>query len=262
MTTGRSLAKLLSRNPLSSILKRLFGRRVSFNHLTIRTIAFMLRQRLPFRGLTIDVSDRSVTPSVKSYLYYGIYEKNEIDLVNKYLDPTDDVIELGSSIGVMGAIISQIQTTGKYISVEADPALIDANRKNLAINRKTDYMLLNKAVDYSAKTITFAKSADNLSGKVDDHGDTVTVETITLNAISKQHGLKSFVLVCDIEGAEITIILNDAEALSKCAKIIVELHDTEHQGRAYTKADMIGLLQKQNFDLLEQQGTTCVFGRA
>jgi len=263
MGAGKSLAKLLARNPLSSMLKRMLGRRVSFNHLTIRTIAFMLRQRLPFRGLTIDVSDRSVTPAVKSYLYYGIYEKNEIDLVNKYLDPTDDVIELGSSIGVMGSIVSHIQTTGKYISVEADPALLDANRKNLAINRKTDYVLLNKAVDYSAETITFAKSADNLSGKVDGNGgDTVTVETISLDAICEQYELKNFVLVCDIEGAEISIILNDEKALSKCAKIIIELHDTEYQGKSYTKQDMISLLQKQNFNLLEQQGTTCVFRQA
>src|ERR1700761_9001691 len=94
-------SKILARNPVNGLIFLLFKKRISFNHLTIRTIAFMLRQRIPFHGLTIDVMDKVIKPITKSLLYYGIYEKNEIELVTKYLIPEDDVIELGSSIGIM-----------------------------------------------------------------------------------------------------------------------------------------------------------------
>lgn len=256
------IAKLIARNPVSFIMLRVFKKRVSFNHLTIRTIAFLLRQRISFRGCIIDVSDKTISPSIKSYLYYGIYEKNEIDLVTKYLSPTDTVIELGSSIGVMGCIISQIQSNGKYIAVEADPSLIEANKTNLALNRDTDYLLLNKAIGYTGETIAFAKSDNSLAGRVGEAGNaTVTVEAITLGSLCQKYDLKEFVLVCDIEGAEITILINDQRALENCSKMIIELHDTEYMETAYTRELMSEMIQRQNFKLLEQQGTTYAFQR-
>jgi len=255
-------SKILANNPVSRIVFTLTGKRISFNHLTIRTIALVLRQRIPFHNLTIDVSDKVITPLTKSLLYYGIYEKNEVAFVEKYLGETDDVIELGSSIGVMGSIISKKQTTGRYISVEADPALIDANNKNIRLNRKTDYVLINKAVDYSNKTISFSSSESSLSGKIDRVGSsnsTVTVETITLNELCEAYSLNSFVLVCDIEGAEVTVLLNDKNALKKCKKMIIELHGTEYNGKTYLIDDMVNLILDNGFKVLDQQGSVYVF---
>src|SRR5471030_3191706 len=112
------VAKVFARNPVSAIILLVFNKRLSFNHLTIRIISSLLRQRIPFHKINIDVSDKVILPITKSLLYYEVYEKNEVTFVKKYLSENDDVIELGSSIGVMGSIISSIQTSGKYISVE------------------------------------------------------------------------------------------------------------------------------------------------
>jgi FkbM family methyltransferase len=256
------VAKAFARNPVSAIIFLVFNKRVSFNHLTIRIISILLRQRFPFHKITIDVSDKVILPLTKSLLYYEVYEKNEVNFVKKYLSESDDVIELGSSIGVMGSIISNIQTSGRYISVEADPSLINANRKNLSLNRKTDYVLINKAVDYFNKTVSFASSKSTLAGKVShDEQDsmTITVETITLNEICNTYNLNNFTLVCDIEGAEITIILNDKLALGKCKKMIIELHNTEYNGKTYLIEDMVNLLIDESFKLLDQHGSVYVF---
>jgi len=255
-------SKILANNPTSRIVFALTGKRISFNHLTIRFIAALLRQRIPFHNLTIDVSDKMVSPLTKSLIYYGIYEMDEIKFVKKYLVESEDVVELGSSIGVTGSIISSIQTTGKYISVEANPALINANRNNIALNRKTDYVLLNNAVDYSNKSISFSNGESSLSGRVDRNGSNasnVSVETITLNEICDTYNLDNFTLVSDIEGAEITILLNDKSALNKCGKMIIELHDTEYNGKIYLIQDMVSLIINYNFNVLDQSGSVFVF---
>lgn len=255
-------AKIFSKNPVSSIIFLIFKKRVSFNHLTIRIISFLLNQRIPFHEITIDVSDKAIVPLTKSLLYYGIYEINEIALVKKHLKENNDVVELGSSIGVLGSIISHIQTSGRYISVEADPALINANLKNLALNRKTDYVLINKAVDYFNKTVSFTADKSSLSGKVQPNSSgnsTTIIETVTLNELCNTYNLDKFTLVCDIEGSEITVILNDKSALNKCEKIIIELHDTAYNNKTYQIQDMVNLIVYNNFKLLDQQGNVFVF---
>jgi len=255
-------AKILSRNPISSIILIIFKKRVSFNHLTIRIIAFLLKQRIPFHKITIDVSDKIILPITKSMLYYEIYEKYEVALIKKHLSATDNVIELGSSIGVMGSIISSIQTTGKYISVEANPSLINANHKNLSLNRKTEYVLINKAVDYFNKTVSFSTNENVLAGKLNRNepsDSAITVETITLIEICNTYNIGNFTLVSDIEGAEITILLNDMGALNKCEKMIIELHDTEYYGKKYLIQDLVSLITANNFKTLDQVGNVYAF---
>jgi len=256
------LVKALGKNPINGILFRLFKRRISFNHITIRVISFLLRQRIPFHDTVINVSDRSITPMVKSLLYYQVYEDKEVAFAMKYIDPEDDVIELGSSIGVMGCIISRRQTTGKYISVEADPSLMKINRKNIEFNRKTDFVLINKAVDYSSKTVSFSTSKSNLTGKVqaDGSGDsTIAVETTTLTELCSTYNLKDFVLVSDIEGAEVTILLNDKSSLDSCSKMIIELHDTEYNNKTYMVPDIVNLITNCGFNVTDQERNVYVF---
>ena len=256
------ISKALANNPLNRWFFCLFGEHISFNNLTIRVISTLLDQRIPFYNTTIDVSDKVITPVTKTLLYWGSYEKKEISFVQKYLTENEDVIELGSSIGVMGSIISQKQTTGKYISVEADPALINANAKNLALNRKSDYVLLNKAVDYFNKTVSFSASKSTLTGKINRNNldtSTAIIETITLNEICTTYNLNNFTLVSDIEGAEITILINDEIALKKCKKIIIEFHDTEYNGRKYLIQDMVNIVINNNFKILDHCESVFVF---
>jgi FkbM family methyltransferase len=262
MSLKSLISKIVAYNPVSRIVFSLTGKRISFNHLTIRTIALVLGQRIPFHNLTIDVADKAVTPLTKSLLYYGIYEQKEVDFIKKYLNENDDVIELGSSIGVTGSIISYTQTNGRYISVEADPSLIDANRKNIQLNRKTEYVLINKAIDYFNKTVSFSASKSTLTGKLNRSGSddsTITVETITLNEICETYKFNNFTLVCDIEGAEVTILLNDKNAIQKCEKMIIELHDTEYNGKTYLIPDLVDLIVANNFKILDQNRSVFVF---
>jgi FkbM family methyltransferase len=264
LKTKQFLSKLIANNPVNYIIFFFFKKRISFNHITIRVISFLLRQRIPFHNLIIDVSDKVISPMTKALIYWGSYEKRETIFVQKYLTGTEDIVELGSSIGVIGSIISQKQTQGKYISVEANPELINANKKNLALNRKSDYVLLNRAVDYANKTISFTSSANTLAGKIDRknlNASAITVETITLNEICTTYNLTNFTLVSDIEGAEITILIKDGAALKKCEKMIIELHNTEYEGIIYSIPDLVTMIINHNFSILDQYESVFVFQR-
>lgn len=241
---------------------KLFASKVLANNITGALLSFVFKNRIPFYNLTIDVSDPIITKITKALLYWKIYEKAEIRFVKKYLAGWEDVVELGSSIGVMGSIVSDIQTTGKYIAVEANPTLINANYKNVTLNRKTDYVLLNKAVEYFKKTVSFSINKSNLDGRIDNtglNGSTVTVETITLDEICSVYNLSGFTLISDIEGAEVAFLLNDEKALKKCNKIIIELHDTEYNAHKHSVKDLVNLIIAHDFSILDQHGDVFVF---
>jgi FkbM family methyltransferase len=232
------------------------------NFITGRFIAFVFKQRIPFYDTVIDVSDPLITNHAKASIFWRLYEKHEVAFAKKYLTPHEDIIELGSSIGVIGSIISQIQKSGKFVSVEANPSLIEANKKNLATNRKGDYVLINKAIDYFNKTVPFALDNSTLDGKITrekTHAPVITVDTITLNEICIDNNITNFTLISDIEGAEITFLLHDTEALSKCHKMIIELHDTEYNGKTYSVNDMVQLTLGHNFKIIDQYSPIFVF---
>lgn len=232
------------------------------NFITGRLIAFAFKQRIPFYDTVIDVSDPLITNHAKASIFWRLYERHEVRFAKAYLTTYEDIIELGSSIGVIGSIVSQIQKSGKFISVEANPALIEANKKNLAINRKADYILVNKAVDYFNKTVSFALDNSTLDGKIArgaTHAPVITVDTITLNEICVDNNITGYTLLSDIEGAEITFLLHDTDALTKCHKMIIELHDTEYNGKTYSVNDMVQLIIGHNFKIVDQYSPIFVF---
>ena len=232
------------------------------NNTTGGIISSAFKGRIPFHNTKIDVSDPNINNHTKASIFWHFYETDEVKYAQKYLTANEDFVELGSSIGVMGSIVSQIQKSGKYIAVEANPKLINAIKTNFSINRKANYTLLNKAVDYFNKTVSFSVNESNLVGQVDRTGSatsTVTVDAITLDEICIANNLTSYTLLSDIEGAEITFLLNDAAALSKCSKIIIELHDTEYNGNDYSVNDMVQLIIDHGFTIIDQRSPVFVF---
>ena len=248
-----------------TILKIIAGSIVS--HTSGGPIAWILRQRLPFHNVKINVSDPSISNHTKASIFWRLYETDEVRYAQKYITPNEDVIELGASIGVMGSIVSQIQKSGQYIAVEANPRLVNVIETNIGYNRKiSGFTLINKAIDYHNKTVSFRVNKSNIVGSInrgDVHfsGEDVTVDTITLNEICTTHNLTNYTLLSDIEGAEITFILSDPIALSKCSKMIIELHDTTYNGIHYTIDAIVDLLLKQGFSVIDQRGTVYVMVR-
>lgn len=221
--------------------------------------------RIPNRGFIIDTNNRHISRKTAARLFWGLYEKAEISFVRQYMRRDLDVVELGCSLGVVSLHISQTRgRKQKHICVEANPHLIETIRKNLEVNAQVQATeVLNRAIDYRNPVETdFGLSEDSLASRVGGaEGDQIIgVKTITLSEILRTHQVGDFVLVSDIEGAEVGLILNDAQALERCRQIIIELHSAEYEGKAYSVNDLrAGIRSGHGFRLVASRGDVFVF---
>lgn len=225
--------------------------------------------RINNRNCTVDTNSDLISPWVKALIFWGFYEKSEVNFVIRYLKPETDVIELGGSIGVVSSqIASRLKAGQKLITVEADPRLIASIKKNIELNAPgVASTVLNLAVDYSAGpgghvNIDFGDS--NLSGSVSQNAgkSSTRVPATTLAELRAAHGIGRFALISDIEGAEAGIIDAEVGALQECDLIIIELHDTRLKGKPVSIQDQVDMLvRKHGFKLIDHRKSVYVFVR-
>src|SRR5690349_5654721 len=95
-----SNVRAIARRALPASLKALVARLLC-NALTGRLIAAMHRDRIPFGRLTIDTAHGVISARTKARIFFGIYESAEVRCIRTRLRNDLDVVELGSSIGVL-----------------------------------------------------------------------------------------------------------------------------------------------------------------
>ena len=68
-------------------------------------------------------------------------------------------------------------------------------------------------------------------------------------------------MICDIEGAEIEILLKDKEALNNCKFIFIELHKTKLLNIEYSVEDLHGLIESNGFKLEDRYGSVFYYSK-
>jgi FkbM family methyltransferase len=232
-----------------------------------RAVSTAFRNRIPFYGTTIDTSAPSVPESTKASLLFRLYETAEVRFVRRYLPPALDVVELGSSIGVMGAQVLRVQEPGRRLTcVEANPDLLQPLRANTK-DGGSRVRIVHGAIHYpegACETVGFVHGDSNLDGRVGGFsaGRQVQVRAFTLSEVLRESGFGHYALVCDIEGAEAGIVVYDKAALASCRLAVFELHETNFEGQTYTVDRLANqLLDVHGFELVDRYGPVLVFGR-
>ena len=237
------------RSHINLVLGRLIGqRRVGI------ALKCIFRDSIPTGYGRYNATDSCVSPEIVARMFFRFYERAEIRLVSHHLPPHSDVIELGSSLGLVSlSIASRLAAGRRLVCVEANPHLLECLARNAQEHmRHLSFELVNAAVDYSGSPRTvFRVSEDTLGGAVsiEQAGDTtgalVNVPVATLGDIHRRAGLEDFSLVCDIEGSEVGMIMGDGQLLSQhCRLLIIELHVTSWKGRRYEPAEVLKLLER------------------
>ncbi len=124
-------------------------------------------------GCVIETSSPLVVPRIKAKLFLRGYEPVEINFVKKYLHPDRDVIDLGSSLGVVASHIGRKLHAGQHvICVEANPQLLDIIRANVSRNAPhVQLEIVSGAVDYppdQRPLVELALGFDNLVAHIVD----------------------------------------------------------------------------------------------
>ena len=233
-----------------------------------RFLARAYKGFIPSRGFRIFTENRFITPAIKASLFWGLYEKPEIQFIRSFLRKDLDTIELGSSLGVTSCYIRQaLQPTARLICVDANPHLIDLIRLNLENNHLQNFSVLNAAIDYSgAKEARLELGPRNTDCKLVRNQQSVDqycqVPTTTLSQILGEYKIEDYTLVSDIEGAEAEIILKDKMSLRRCRQIIIEVHDVKLDGQDFTVDDLKrSIMTEHGFNLVAEYRRVFVFNK-
>jgi len=239
----RFVAKLLKSKLLGAIIGSVYG------------------NRIPFYESVIHTDHPILDNSVKAALFWRLYESSEVRYVYDLMSKNLPVIELGSSIGVVSSQIAKINRE-LLICVEANPDYQDIIRANLSANGKSNYRLYQAAIgDGQNRALWYKPSKINTGGKLNEtySEGSIKVPIMKLSTIIKENEIKEYVLVCDIEGSEIDILLNDPHSLDSCRQIIIELHLTNCQGQVYEVKDVNQIILDMGFCLVKAHGATRVY---
>ncbi|MBK0382056.1 FkbM family methyltransferase [Pedobacter sp. SD-b] len=201
-----------------------------------------------------------------SLIFWGLYEREDIYFIKNHLPKNIPVIELGASLGVTTTqICKKVGTKTKVVSVEANPNLFSSLLETKEKNKLYNLEIISAAIDYSGNSeISFSVNESTLSSSKSASDLNTTVSTIQLSKIIKDNHFSEYSLVCDIEGAEIELLLceKNKDVVSACKTIIIELHTTHFEDKTYQIKELSNMFkQKFSMEIVAQKGTTFVFNK-
>lgn len=177
-------------------------------------------------GIQYDIFHSSVPQPYRDLILYERYEFNEVKLVQKYMNPTTPVIELGAGLGVVSCVISLIAYGTDHIAVEANTALIDNLQHQRDIN-ELHFDIINMAYHPTYDCVEFDNSDQFSERSViqSENNSTQTIDAVNLETLSNSFKQPRFNLVCDIEGLEWIMIQEEGNLLSdKAMNVVLETH--------------------------------------
>jgi len=231
-----------------------------------RVTRVVLRDRVRHHGLIFDTHDEAFVPSVVAAMVWGVHESDEARMIRRHLAGHSTVVELGASLGVTGAhALSVMRRDGRYLGVEANPALIDVLRSTLDDHRAgRSVEVVNAAIsDGSSASVSLVVGArpqnSHLASEPGGSGTTVDVPAAVLAKLLADHGVDGdYALISDIEGAERFFLFDEASGLGRCTTLVIELHDNE---RADVETMVGHLVDAWGFRVLERRGVVLALAR-
>lgn len=195
------------------------------------------------------------------------YEAAERDLIKTHMRSDLPVIELGGCLGLVSVFISDhLDIEVDHIIVEANPALIDACRKNATTERRrpqTD--IIHNAIAYDAAHVQFHASSNAHSSRLGDadRPGNIRVPACTLsNVVGKLTSESDYTLVCDIEGAEFDMFAKDQTALQSCALALVEVHPDVFESQGRTLKQFLEHVRDAGFRQIDRVDNVYAFERS
>lgn len=178
-----------------------------------------------YYGLTVPITHDQMPKPVIEQLLQNAYEVPEINALINLINDGDRILELGTGIGIVSGIASQIRDNITIETYEANPNLIEHIHALHSLNGIKNVQVNNAILtpDPSVETRPFHLHQYFPEGSVIETKlteGTIDVPVLDFNAVVSR--FSPSVLVCDIEGAEADIF--SGANLSGFRAIILEMH--------------------------------------
>lgn len=202
----------------------------------------------------------SLNDRLRASLSDGSYEYFERNYVRTQLRRGDRVLDLGSGAGLLAIIAARIVGPENVTTVEPNPEMHHALRRNLRRNAGTDLRLIKGAVvadNYRGNVVELnlrsAFWSASIGGPPGKSPRLVEVPTKKLSRLIAAR--QANVLIMDVEGAEADLL---AEPLPLSIRLIViEMHPGIYGEK--TRNDLISTLGQQGFRNLSVRQTGEVY---
>jgi FkbM family methyltransferase len=209
-------------------------------------------------GCKFTIDPALVPANVIDLLLSNLYEQPEREALKKFLDPEMPVVEFGACIGVVSCLLNRsLNRPENHVVVEANPAMLPILKENRERNG-CRFQVVHAALAHGADTVTFNISDNVLASSL--HGaeqQAVVVPTVTLERLLNEHGFERATLVCDVEGAELQLVENEIDTLSKrIVAIMMETHE-RLVGEEPT-LQMLARLKSAGFEMVNKDGDVVV----
>jgi FkbM family methyltransferase len=200
----------------------------------------------------------------KMVLKKGAYEVSERKLLKQLLRPSDTVIELGGSIGILTAIISKLIPEGRIVSVEASEKISRFSKSwleeksNVKVITGFGFPVFELAK--KIKITNFDESLGSLGGTAEflfNENADFDARIYDLKKIIDSFQLEPTILLVDIEGSERVLIEQKAKFPTSLRGIIIELHP--HMYESSVLAKIIHSIQDEGFQLICQDSNVYMF---
>jgi FkbM family methyltransferase len=195
-------------------------------------------------------------PIKTRYLNYSFHVPDNLSFVNqikdifidqlyKFSSSSDNpvIFDCGSNVGTSVIYFKSLFPKSTIKAYEADPKIFEYLNENLRSNNITNVDVLNKAVWTKNGNISFNHEGAD-AGRISDGKNSLNVESVRLKEeIEKQKTID--LIKMDIEGAEVAVLRDCEDVLSKVNNIVVEYHSS-YQNEQHL-GELLNLLKQKGF---------------
>lgn len=180
-------------------------------------------------GCQFDLSSSRILTVQKAGFWVGNYEIKERIAVKQIPSSGLPIVELGGGIGVVSCVTSKhFGNPARHVVVEANPNMIPIITRQRDLNG-CQFTVIPANLSYDGQEVPFHVSAKFLASTALDvpnqESEVVYVPATTLGAILDQYGFDQIVLICDIEGAEVSLFEHESDLLgSRVQYLVLEYH--------------------------------------
>ncbi|MGI9415173.1 MAG: FkbM family methyltransferase, partial [Hyphomicrobiales bacterium] len=188
----------------------------------------MTHDLIDFGGFHVAVDLDQWPAKILRALLRRHYERHELRLVSRLLEPGDRVIELGSAIGVVALASARIVAPEGIGCFDANPEMVTAARANFTRNGKPIHventvLMPGKEVGKGRPKTTFYVTPYFLSSSLIEHRDDMTAVQVPNASLEAAIAARAAnVAIVDIEGGEFALL--GAADLAGIETLILELH--------------------------------------
>lgn len=135
------------------------------------------------------------------------------------------VLDCGANVGLASLAIKRQYPAARVTAFEADGAICEVLRRNLARNGAGDVEVVCRAVWSADGEVSFRREGSD-SGAIEPAGES-GIDVVSVPATRLRHWLQEPVdlLKLDIEGAELEVLQDCESALRTVATIAMEVHE-------------------------------------